>query len=326
MELPVSLKLSSIYCWDEADGIGNAEPYLWIIFFKIDGENISQNGALLSGEASFRLGIGSHGNLNTHAVDPGESIIIPAELGEWTTTLKPIIITDLSQKQHFVPGILGIAVILMEEDNVSDSGAETGHIALNQFIEKSINDFIKSVNLLDFLNDAENILDDKIEELKKDIIKNAGNVIEDAITNKQPWYSDLWSGINADDKIGSKIWFFDQYEIVSKGYHIKLAERWENEGDWEIFGFVDALNPCQSQLNAVDHQNKIIKSIEDNIRKLQDEFRLAPAWQKPSIKAEIEELKREQLRPAQNQLKPLMNDLDKCYGIQRVRLDIQQFF
>ena len=91
MELPVSVKLSSIYCHDEADGPGNAEPYLWTIFFKIDGQNIVQNGIRLQGEATFAFGPGSHENLNTHAVVDGESVKIPAALGEFSTTLRPIV-------------------------------------------------------------------------------------------------------------------------------------------------------------------------------------------------------------------------------------------
>jgi hypothetical protein len=96
MSLPVSVKLSSIYCRDEADGIGDAEPYLWAILFKIDGETIRQAPGLplLVGDAVFHFGPGSHGNLGTRSVDAGETVQIPAAIGEWHTGLQPIILTQ----------------------------------------------------------------------------------------------------------------------------------------------------------------------------------------------------------------------------------------
>lgn len=64
MLLPTTVKLSSIHCRDEADGIGNAEPYLWTIFFKIDGETIKHTPGqfVLNGNAVFKFGPGSHEN------------------------------------------------------------------------------------------------------------------------------------------------------------------------------------------------------------------------------------------------------------------------
>jgi hypothetical protein len=35
--LRVWMKLDNIRCYDEGDGWGDAEPYLWTVFFKIDG-------------------------------------------------------------------------------------------------------------------------------------------------------------------------------------------------------------------------------------------------------------------------------------------------
>ena len=38
--LDVSLVLDHIQCIDEGDGPGLAEPYLWTLFFKIDGTSV----------------------------------------------------------------------------------------------------------------------------------------------------------------------------------------------------------------------------------------------------------------------------------------------
>ena len=95
MLLPTTVKLSSIHCRDEADGIGDAEPYLWTIFFKIDGETIKHapNSLVLTGDAVFHFGPGSHGNLGTKSVNAGQTVQIPAAIGEWHIQLQPIVLT-----------------------------------------------------------------------------------------------------------------------------------------------------------------------------------------------------------------------------------------
>ena len=35
--LKLRLELDRILCHDEGDGWGNAEPYLWTVFFEVDG-------------------------------------------------------------------------------------------------------------------------------------------------------------------------------------------------------------------------------------------------------------------------------------------------
>lgn len=321
MNLPVSIKLSSIYCHDEADGPGDAEPYLWTIFFKIDGQNIRQNGFVLAGEATFAFGAGSHNNLNTSSVVDGEVVVIPPSVGEWTTSLQPIIIKDLKDNEYRIPGIVGIVAVLMEEDNVSDSGAEAGHQALNNYIKNSINTFIGDLSLLEFANtnNPKEVLDAKIEELKKQMIDGSGSIVSDAIVNKQPWYSDLWAWVNADDKIGSEIWLFDQDEIVSRRYHIHLNKRWFNEGEWEIHGDLNAPNPCQAQLVAVNQQKVRIQNIENQIRALRAEMIRMPPAARAALQAEINEIVNTQLEPAQEQLKVLQRKLEQCYMRDSVR-------
>ena len=50
---PIKLKLTNIHCSDEGDSIGSAEPYLWTVFFKIDGDTVHVNNALtLQGTAT----------------------------------------------------------------------------------------------------------------------------------------------------------------------------------------------------------------------------------------------------------------------------------
>ena len=192
---------------NEADGIGDAEPYLWTIFFKIDGETIKQNLASLTGNAVFHFGPGSHGNLGTTSVDAGQTVQIPAAIGEWHTQLQPIVLTQGSATIP-VPGIVGVIAVLMEQDDVSDSGAEQGHQALNNFVQTEINNFIHGINLLDFIGvpNPQDKINELIDAMKKKIQDGASGVVSDAIKKAQGFWSNLWSFLNADDTIGSVAW------------------------------------------------------------------------------------------------------------------------
>jgi hypothetical protein len=324
MLLPTTIKLSSIHCRDEADGIGNAEPYLWTIFFKIDGETIKHtpNQLVLTGDAVFRFGPGSHENLGTHAVDPGDTVQIPAAIGEFHTQLQPIILTKGTTTIP-VPGVLGAVAVLMEEDNVSDSGAEQGHQALNNFVKKEINDFIHGINLLQFIDvpNPQDKLNELIEAMKKKIQDGAAGVVAKAIENAQGFWSNLWSGLNKDDKIGSAVWTFSQQDIVQRHYSIALNQRWRNEGDWELFGAITAPNPCLGQLVAVNQQKTRIDQVEDQIRRLRTEMARAPAAQKAAIRAEIAEIET-QLPPLRSELQRLEGLLNKCYLRQTIAVPV----
>jgi hypothetical protein len=266
--LNVVLKLNQIICHEEGDGAGSAEPYLWAIFFKIDGLSVWQNGASLGGEAEFRFSHGSHENLPNHDVDPGEVIQIPSSVGEWSTLVKPILIDDFQGNIIEVPGIVGVIAVLMEEDNVSDSGAEAGHQGLNNHVKNSINNFISSISLLDFLNstDPQADLQQMIADLIKSIEDGIEDVVKDAITSNQNWLEDIWAWVNKDDKIGDKVWTFNAQEIIDAGYHIPLNERWKNEGDWEINGDISASEVCPAE--AMDRLSDRILNLRLDMAKL----------------------------------------------------------
>lgn len=289
--LNVVLKLNQVICHDEGDGPGSAEPYLWAIFFKIDGLSVQQNGVSLSGEAEFRFSQGSHENLPNHDVDPGEVIQIPSAVGEWSTLLKPIVIDDFQGNIIEVPGIVGVVAVLMEEDNVTDSGAEAGHQGLNNHVRTSINDFIASINLLDFMNseDPQADLQQMIDDLIKSIKDGVEDVVEDAIVSNQNWLEDIWAWINKDDKIGDKVWTFNADEIVAANYNIPLNERWRNEGDWEINGDISASEVCPAEaMNALSVRN-LKKQIDlDKLRAfrkvLNKKFPEANSWWQIAIK------------------------------------------
>src|SRR5436305_13809138 len=112
--------LNPLNCHDEGDGIGDAEPYLWTIFFKCDGTTLSVSDAgKIQGSAVTFPTPGSHGNLNDDDVDAGDVVFIPSELGLFADTVIPIPVAASLQPLlgPDLPGFFGVVVVLMEEDN-----------------------------------------------------------------------------------------------------------------------------------------------------------------------------------------------------------------
>lgn len=116
--MDVRVKLESIYVHDEADGSGNAEPYLWPLFFKVDMDTITNlapnKDPLTAGNVPwFVAPNGNHGNIGG-SYDAGDTIIIPASVGEQRFTLKPGLVP--TAQAH-----VGALVVLLEEDDAPPS-------------------------------------------------------------------------------------------------------------------------------------------------------------------------------------------------------------
>ena len=76
--MKVRVAFSSLHCYDEADGAGSAEPYLWALYFTIDGSSVTldlnaNNQLVLRGTSTNIGSPGSLGNLGTNDVDAHET-------------------------------------------------------------------------------------------------------------------------------------------------------------------------------------------------------------------------------------------------------------
>lgn len=248
----ILIDLDRIICRDEADGCGVAEPYLWTAFFRIGGDDVTvvfegidfsvsppEPIVHIAGSPHMRFGPGSHGNLGTRDVDAGDTVSIPGSIGQFETRLKPIPIPeslkDLGELAGVevpddLPGIVGAVVVLMEEDNVTNDGAEEGHAALNNAIKDAIQQVIDTRSI-----DNPGISDEDIKALTDGI----NDKVSDAIENQQNFFENIWSWLNPDDQIGKHVFLFntDDFDIEDiEAISIPLEKRWKNEGDWEIKG------------------------------------------------------------------------------------------
>lgn len=234
--IKVNLELDRIHCHDEGDGWGSAEPYLWTVFFKVDGNTVAVTESLtLSGTPTMHFTPGSHGNLGATDVDEGDDITIPAAIGEWETYLKPIPApASLSALFEDLGGVVGVVAVLMEEDNVSDAGAAAGHTALNNAVRDAIQQIINTRSISN---------QDVTEAEINGFTTSIQNQVKNAIVNQQNFFENLWSALNPDDTIGVKVWLWSHDDIKDGGV-FNFSHRWKSEGDWEIFGHLNSTPLC----------------------------------------------------------------------------------
>lgn len=239
------INLNPLDCHDEGDGIGDAEPYLWTIFFKCDGSTLSVSDAgRIEGSAVIFPTPGSHGNLNNDDVDAGDTVTIPAQIGSFADSLIPIPVAPAIQPllgEEDLPGFFGVVVVLMEEDNVTDAGAEAGHNALNDAVQTAIDEVLRSLGA-----GHTTITQADIDSVTAGI----DGKVSDAIAAQQSFFENIWSFLNADDQIGNKTFVFNQDQFVTpeapdqRVGSLSFSERWRNEGDWEIHGAMALSEPC----------------------------------------------------------------------------------
>ncbi len=238
--LQIQLELDRIHCYDEGDGWGSAEPYLWTVFFKVDGDTVALGDDLfLHGTATIVTTPGSHGNLGDTDVDAGDNVTIPSAIGEFTTTLRPIPVPEFVKALGVedVGGVVGVATVLMEEDNVSHAGAEAGHAALNTFVQQAIDSLIPTLGV-----SHPEVTDEDIAALTK----GAEGAISGAIQAAQSGWDNFVSWLNADDQIGNNVFTFSHDDLAQNGSQ-DFSKRWSNEGDWELFGHVIATPTCPAE-------------------------------------------------------------------------------
>ena len=241
--LQFNLELDRLFCHDEGDGWGDAEPYIWTIMFKVDGDTISVTDTLgLSGNATIETSVGSQGNLGTTDVDEGDNVIVPANVGHYDGRMTPIPVPPpLNALVEDVSGIVGLVVVVMEEDNVSAAGAEAGHQALNDAVAAAVNQIVATRT---FSNP--DIGEDEIAQFTSSI----ESTISSAIQSQQNFFENIWAWVNPDDLIGQSVFMFTHDELAAGGT-INFSSRYANEGDWEIFGHITSSVVCPA--NALDN-------------------------------------------------------------------------
>src|SRR5215831_16491547 len=207
--LQTRISIDQVRCLEEGDGFGSAEPYLWLVFFKIDGDQVVIGpDTFAHGECEVTATDGSHGNLGSDDVDAGDILNVSAAIGEFRTSLRPIPLAPelLGEPQA---GQIGVIVALLEEDQVSDAGARAGYAALTAFAKQAIDEKVNQLNI-----NKKDITEGEINEL----IDAGLAAVEDAIKNDSS--EDIWSLVDKDDSIGVKVLRFDHDALTNNYWDI----------------------------------------------------------------------------------------------------------
>lgn len=237
LDLNVEFKLDRIHCHDEGDGPGNAEPYLWTVFFKVDGDTLVVNSdgpiaPFLQGAPTVIGTPGNHGNLGTTDVDEGDDVGIPAIVGEYRTIMKPIPLTTPILGLSEVGGMIGCILVLMEEDNTSNSAIALGHEALDRTVRDKLAEVLGTLSI-----SKSEPSDEDIAALTDQI----GSAVESAIGHGVSVFDWIAGFGNMDDQVGSALFKFSHKQLEeSGGASIPFSRRWDSEGDWELFGHIKA--------------------------------------------------------------------------------------
>jgi hypothetical protein len=284
--LNLSISLDNIHCYDEGDGWGNAEPYLWAAFFKIDGDSFSVPDAAtgLTGTPVIVSTNGDHGNLGDTDVDAGDDVPIPPAIGLFESQLKPIPILDETVRELLgeddLPGFAGVAVALMEQDSWPDSLARTGYEAFVSAVQQAVASVAASFQHATHAPTKEE-MDAAIQQVKD----TASSQVESAVKDAMSTWQQIWYGTvgNNDDTIGSEVFNADIDDFTADAF-IAIVKRWDNEGDWQISGMMSGVSPCPATALAGFFDVQTVKGSLEAMEKFRRErFRSYPGlnrwWQ-----------------------------------------------
>lgn len=230
----VQAKLQTLHCYQTNES-GSAEPYMFTVFFKVDGDTAfldARKSVYLQGSATIVDSPGEQGDLGVSGVSAGGDIPIPPSVGEWSTVLKPIPITDLNGGTKEAPPIVGFVIVLMEEDASSAALTRRVHGLVNSAVQEAFDTVLPTLSIGHPLPTRQEL---------QDLLANLQHEITEKAKDSGDVGDILAAGGDFDDFIGFKLVYYT-YDKIAKfgeagmGFHFV----WEREGEWAVTGEVTA--------------------------------------------------------------------------------------
>jgi len=232
MIFEINVELNQLSCGIPTDLDGD-DPYLLTYFVKLDGTNVRQRPGdpqHFTGSVDIVAPPGGPGDLNAHGVQSGRSIPIPAELGTWANTLRPIEI-DILGKRLFAPGTVIVFAIAVAEEGLPHHITSKVFREVVPFVRNIVNDFINGIDLLEVQQSAaaagqslQVFLRGRINKFAEDLKHTVHDHVRDEF--EQAILSELFSPSLFDRAIGvaDLISSVDPDEPLGNGAHIAEGE------------------------------------------------------------------------------------------------------
>ena len=119
-----TISIPTLHCVEQSDGTGKSEPYLWFCFFWSDATSNPQE------PVSVRLsGVYNERDQYPDNVGNNQDIPIPYISGTSSAALQP-------------PGMLGVLVALLEQDETPENAIAAGAWAFRGAVHRELNKFV----------------------------------------------------------------------------------------------------------------------------------------------------------------------------------------
>jgi hypothetical protein len=234
MDLDVRIVLNRIHCIMHGEN-KHDEPYILTVFFKVDGDTVifNSNTLKLEGTATVVGTASGQGDLSKKEVRAGEDAAIPAAVGEYKTTLKPIPVQPLLP---FLPPqvqpTIGYLMMLWEEDKTTAYLVGTAYGALRDSLKDELDKLVPQLGA------------QKQSPTSTDI-QVISSRIEAAVKNKVAGSNlfDIFASIvDPDDRIGQSVMLFP-YSVLFNNSYYSFSDEWitDEDGQYQMFGHVESL-------------------------------------------------------------------------------------
>jgi len=235
---------------------GGDEPYLWTVFFKIDGQTVEFGAdGNLHGKGMIFSTPGSHGDLH-NSLDAAGDVLVAPVVGEKLLSMYPIPLTNDARARFpgvdDVPGVLGVLAVVLQQHGVSDAGAEAGHAALNTFVEDAINGLIPQLGVRkQDLSDADLAA----------FADRAAAAVKKAIADDQGAWDNIVSYFDPDVLIGQHVFRFSHDQVTNNYWDLsqRFRHHWAGavDEDWQIFGEAQGVVPGPRGYQHIDRTAEV---------------------------------------------------------------------
>jgi hypothetical protein len=269
----VTIRLNSLRCIAESDTNVGSEPYLWVTYFFVDGNRLTQPEPVVT--YSPMLDRKEFPN-NVRA---GQVINVQDVINKFSEIVDPGAVNFR---------MVGCLVVLWEEDETSEEAIQAGHRAYSTAVHEALNNLIRE--RLRTLN-LEAVTDEEVNAIRNAIEPK----VESAIKSKVK----IWEIFdNQDDIVGFSRVVFIGDELQTKEFEFPELVGPGSKNHYVLSGSltvgrvpdVPPDRPRCAELRAAVHaQRHAIQALHTTIAQLQEQLQNAGPLEKPDIVRQISE-------------------------------------